>query len=101
MIDFRKEQIMCRTLGVSLVESAVALKLQVSGQAAIEGDFGKLLVLYSAYPNGDFIIWFLNKGYYSLMALVNKKMKHLITFPAHEMELFQNELTKLQLELGK
>jgi hypothetical protein len=81
--------------------AAVEMKMQVSGQAAIEGHGEKLIVLYSCYPNGDIIVWFIDKGYYSLMALVNKNFKHLATFPVTETASFQAELTRLQGELGK
>lgn len=100
-IDLRSQQVMCKRLGEAMRQAAVELKLQVSGQAAIEGNGKQLIVLYSAFPNGDLIVWFLDQGYYSLMALVNQNFKHLATFPVTELIAFQAELTKLQSQLGK
>jgi hypothetical protein len=101
VIDFRSQQIMCKKLAESMREAAVEMQMQVSGQAAIEGNGEKLIVLYSCYKNGDIIVWFVDKGYYSLMALVNKNFKHMATFPVTEAEKFQDMLTQLSSELGQ
>lgn len=99
-IDLRKQQVMCLKIAASMGSAAKELKLQVSGQFAIEGDGERLIGVYSCFVNGDVMTWFLHNGYYSLTALVNQK-RFVTVFPAHEAEAFQAELTKLSQEMGK
>lgn len=101
VIDFRPQQIMCKRMAEAMRAAAIEMQMQVSGQAAIEGNSEKLIVLYSCYPNGDIIVWFVDKGYYSLMALVNQKFKHLANFAVGKEKEFQAELDRLKEELGK
>lgn len=100
-LDLRPQQIMCKRLAEAMRAAAIEMKLQVSGQAAIEGNGSKLIVIYSAYPNGDIMVWFLDKGFYNLMVLVNQKFKHVATFPVTHAADFQKELTRIKDELEK
>lgn len=100
-IDLRKEQLMVAKMAESMAGTAKSLGLQVSGQVSIEGDGEKLIVLFSAYPNGDMMVWFLEKGYYSVMALVNQKTRHCSQIPATSPEVFQAELSKIKDIIGK
>lgn len=100
-IDLRQQQIICKRVAEAMQSVAVDMKLQISGQASVEGDGKQLIVLYSAYPNSDLIVWFLDQGYYSLMALVNQKFRHITSFSASDVDKFQEALTSLQNELGK
>lgn len=99
--DIRPVQAMIAKLAECMATAAEGLNLQVSGQATIEGDGKKILVLHSAFPNGDMMIWFLYQGFYTVMSLVNKKMRHCSQIPAESPEVFQEELDKLQKILGK
>lgn len=100
-IDLRRQEIMCKALMDGMRESAIKLEMQVSGQAAIESKKEKLMVCYSCFPNGDFMVWFLDMGYYSLMALVNQNFRHVVTLPADEQDAFQVALSELVKALGK
>lgn len=99
--DFRKQLVMCKRLADSTRESAIELQCQISGQAAIESDGEKLIVLYCCYPNGDFLVWFLHQGYFHLSALVNQKFSHVASISATSPEAFQAELYKIQAIIGK
>lgn len=99
--DLRSIQIMMKNLAECMATAAEGLKLQVSGQATIEGDGESVIVLHTAFPNGDMMLWFLHKGFYTVMSLVNKKMRHCSQIPASTPEIFQEELNKLSEILGK
>lgn len=99
--DLRKQQVMCKAMAEAMRSVAIELKLQVSGQSAIEGEGVSIIVLYSCFPNGDIIIWFQDRGIYTLMALVNQQFKHLATFPIAQAEEFQAVLVELKGLLGQ
>lgn len=99
--DLRAEQVLCKELGEGMVRAATGLQKQISGQVAMEGGDKRLIVIFSAFPNGDLIIWFCDKGYFQLMALVNQKFKHIATFPSTNAEEFQKALTEMQKVLGQ
>lgn len=100
IIDLRIQQTMAKNLCDAMRVTAVDLNFTVSGQALVEGYGEKFNVLFSVFPNGDFMCWFLNKGYFSIMALVNQKQRHIATFPAEETENFEKMMRMLQKELG-
>lgn len=101
-LDLKPEQEVVKSFALTMAPAAVKHNMTISGQAALDfGARGTFPVIYGAYPNGDFIVWFLFKGYYTLMALVNQKMKHVATFPVHKMIEFQAMLTTIQASIGK
>lgn len=99
--DLRPIQAMMGTLAECMATAAEGLQLQVSGQATIEGGDISVIVLHTAYPNGDMMLWFLYRGFYTVMSLVNKKLRHCSQIPASSPEVFQEELDKLKEILGK
>ena len=99
--DLRPIQAMIGKLSECMATAAAGLQLQVSGQATIEGGGISVIVLHTAFPNGDMMVWFLHQGFYTVMSLVNQKLRHCSQIPAHTPEIFQQELDKLKEILGK
>lgn len=75
---------------------------KITGQTLIEtDDEGGLVVMYSTFPNGDYLCWFIELGYFRLFALVNQKMSHILKIPADRIEELQSVIDEMKDELGK
>jgi hypothetical protein len=65
----------------------------VTGEFAIETENPEgLHVLYQIFPSGDFFLWFIENGFFTLIALVDEKMKTITKLPVSMWSEFQANL---------
>lgn len=75
---------------------------KVSGEATIEThDPAGLCMRYATFPNGDYLCWFLELGYFRLFSLVNEKIHNIARFPASEAGKMQELIDSMKEDFGK
>lgn len=66
------------------------------GEFAIETESPEgLHVMYQCFPSGDFFLWFIENGWFTLIALVDEKMKTLARMKTSDYEQFLETLDKV------
>lgn len=79
-----------------------ASKSRCTGQCTIERKAGPpTVVMYSSYPNGDYLCWFNDGTGFTMYSLVNENLTHVLTCQANELPLLIEEAKKLEPKLGK
>jgi hypothetical protein len=73
---------------------------KVFGQMNIETQVEEgLNVFYQVYPGGDFFLWFVENGWFTLIALVDEKYKTLARNPVDEMDVFYKTVQTISAAL--
>lgn len=91
--DTRDEDKLCGEMVKSVTEYAKRTKFKVHGSFSIQNGVPEgLNVCFQAYPSGDFFLWFIENAEFTLIALVNEKMKTLAKMPVSEGQKFHDLL---------
>lgn len=76
-------------------------KARCTGQCTVERKDGPpTVVMYSSYPNGDYLCWFNDGTGFVMYALVNENLKHVISCNADDLPKLVAEAQKLEPKLG-
>lgn len=79
-----------------------ATKARCTGQCTIERKKSPpTVVMYSSYPNGDYLCWFNDGTGFTMYSLVNEKFTHVLTCNADQLPMLIAEAQKLEPKLGK
>lgn len=94
------------TLAYDLLNSissfAINGQAEITGTCVVERVNQEPVVLaYSAYPNGDYMIWYNDHGNFRLYAIVNESMKHIATIPASDAKALQDKINEFKGQIGK
>lgn len=79
-----------------------ASKCRCTGQCTIERKkAAPTVVMYSSYPNGDYLCWFNDGTGFTMYSLVNETLTHVMTCSAADLPMMIAEAKKLEPKLGK
>lgn len=83
-----------------IVKYAKLYNRKVFGQMNIETEIAEgLNVFYQVYPGGDFFLWFVENGWFTLIGLVDEKYKTLARNPADQMQQFYDTVHTISIAL--
>lgn len=84
------------------IEICTESKLLIRGTLVIEdGENPPLPLTFKAFPNGDWIAWLFKDNEFKLFALVNNKIKHVISVPADKVHELEQAINEIEKEIGK
>lgn len=75
-------------------------KLSVTGNSVIErGQDTPMVVMWAAYPNGNFLCWFANEGKMHLYTMKEGKLRKIISTLVSEMGKLQEKINQVTPKL--
>ena len=75
---------------------------RIQGQCTIEiPDRPPVICMYASYPSGDFMCWFNDGCKFKMFSLVNGNLEALLDIPNTEIEMLQEQLTKIKSQMDE
>lgn len=86
----------------STIDVCKESRLVITGTLFLEdGENPAVPLTLKAYPNGDWIAWVFKDEHFNLLALVNKRIKHVMTVHQSQTDELSKAIEEINKEIGK